>query len=114
MMRSSHGISGPPAMRIRSGGDECPGLADGGASPPVAEVAPDRCDQLASHLKDSTAAMFMFASMNNILAGFDVAAFRRYRDELIADCGQPHDPIETMLIEQLALAHMNTGLLFHR
>jgi hypothetical protein len=58
--------------------------------------------------------MFMFGSMTHVLTDFDVASFRRYRDKLIADCGHPRDPIEVMLIEQLALAHMNTGLLFHR
>jgi hypothetical protein len=34
-----------------------------------------------------------------------------YRNKLLADCGSPTDPIEVMLIEQLALAHLNMGLL---
>jgi hypothetical protein len=99
---------------VRSSDDEPSGLAHDEESPSVAEATPDRCEQLAVHLKDSTAAMFMFASLNPVLGDFDVAAFRRYRDKLIADSGYPHDPIEVMLVEQLALAHLNTGLLFHR
>jgi hypothetical protein len=101
-------------MRIRSSSEGGPVNAGAAELTPVAEVVPDRCEQLASHLEHSTTAMFLFASLSNVLPDFDVASFRRYRDKLIADCGHRCDPIETMLVEQLALAHMNTGLLFHR
>jgi hypothetical protein len=63
-------------------------------------------------LKDSAASIFMFASMGTVLAGLDVAGYRLYRDQLIADYGNPTDPIVIMLLEQLALAHLNIGQLF--
>jgi len=39
------------------------------------------------------------------------AAFVLYRDGLIRDAGSPTDPIEIMLIEQIALAHHRIGQL---
>ena len=41
-------------------------------------------------------------------------AYKKYRDQLVADCGGPSDPVEVMLIEQLALAHLNAGRLHFR
>jgi hypothetical protein len=70
--------------------------------------------QHAAHLRDSTAAMFMFASLGGVLKEVDVAAFRLYRDQLLEDYGNPRDPIVVMLVEQLALAHLNCGQLFYK
>ena len=53
----------------------------------------------------------MYASMAGILQQTDLAGFKVYRDRLLADCGSPTDPIEVMMIEQIALAHMNIGRL---
>jgi hypothetical protein len=69
-------------------------------------------EQQAAHLRDSAASIFMFASMGNVLAGLDVAAYRLYRDRLLADYGDPADPVVVMLLEQLALVHLNIGQLF--
>jgi hypothetical protein len=55
--------------------------------------------------------MFMFASMTSILPGFDLASFRIFRDQILVDYGQPADPVTVMLLEQLALAHLNVGQL---
>ena len=38
-------------------------------------------------------------------------AIHLYRDRLLADCGNPTDPIEVMIIEQLGLAHFYLGLM---
>src|SRR2546421_179092 len=38
-------------------------------------------------------------------------AFKRFRDKLLADCG---GPVEVMLVEQLALAHLNTCRLHYK
>jgi hypothetical protein len=58
--------------------------------------------------------MFMFASMNDVLKEIDVSAYRLYRDRLLADYGNPGDPIVILLVEQVALAHLNTGRLFYK
>ena len=68
----------------------------------------------AAHLKDSAASMFMFASMGAVLSEVELAAYRIYRDRLLADYGNPRDPIVIMLVEQLALAHLNCGQLFYK
>jgi hypothetical protein len=58
--------------------------------------------------------MFMFASVGTVLAEVDVTSYRIYRDQLLADFGHPKDPIVIMLVEQLALAHLNCGQLFYK
>ena len=68
-------------------------------------------DNIANHLRETAAPVFMYASMAGILQQTDLAGFKVYRDRLVADCGSPTDPIEVMLIEQIALAHMNIGRL---
>jgi hypothetical protein len=45
------------------------------------------------------------------LKDVDLDAYRLYRDRLIADAGNPTDPIVVMILEQLAFAHLNAGLL---
>ena len=49
--------------------------------------------------------------MGGTFPQIDAYAFKKYRDRLLADCGNPTDPIEVMMIEQIALAHMNIGRL---
>jgi hypothetical protein len=75
---------------------------------------PSLVEKQATHLRNSAASLFMFASMNTVLAGLDVASFRTYRDRLIEDYGSPTDPVVCMLLEQLALAHLNVGQLFSK
>ena len=36
-------------------------------------------------------------------------AYKAYRDNVLAKCGAPHDPIEIMLLEQLMMAQMAIG-----
>jgi hypothetical protein len=68
-------------------------------------------EYFAGHLRETVAPLFMNASLGRALQQTDTTAFRLYRNKLLADCGGPTDPIEVMLIEQLALAHLNMGLL---
>ena len=55
---------------------------------------PDRAlsEQYAVHLKDSAAAMSMFASLKPFLTQPDVMAYRLYRDSLLSDYGDPQGP----------------------
>ena len=45
------------------------------------------------------------------LKGIDWPAYKLYRDRLLADSGNPTDPVEVMLLEQLGLAHFCMGLM---
>jgi hypothetical protein len=40
---------------------------------------------------------------------FDPAAFHAYLDQLMIDTGSPTDPVERILIEQIAMAHLRVG-----
>jgi hypothetical protein len=81
------------------------------AEPPQATAMPSIPEQQAGHLKETVPALFMYASVVPVFGQIDERAYKIFRDRLLADCGSPKDPIETMVIEQLALAHLNFGLL---
>jgi hypothetical protein len=87
-----------------------PGPPDGapqGANPRSSE-------HFAVQLRETAGSLFLYASMGGFLTQVDPAAFKIFRDRLLLDAGNPTDPIEVMLIEQLALAHMNIGRLYFR
>src|SRR5438270_403136 len=58
--------------------------------------------------------MFLYASMAGTLPQLNAQDFKAFRDRLVADCGDPADPIAVMLIEQIALAHLNIGRLQYK
>ncbi len=91
------------------------GLKDGTDSKAKAnpEPSPDQIrGALADNLRNMTGATFLYCSLASSLSErFDPRAFKVYRDKLLKDAGSPSDPIEIMLIEQLALAHFNIGRL---
>ena len=64
---------------------------------------------ISGNARETAGPVFMYASMAGIFQQMDLAAFQFYRDRLMADSGNPTDPIEVMMIEQIALAHMNIG-----
>jgi hypothetical protein len=92
-----------PAEQATSAGDT-----------PVRMTASEVSDHFASQLRDTAAAAFLFSSMAGTFTQADTAAFRKFRDQLLADAGGPTDPIEIMMIEQIVLAHMNIGRLQFR
>ena len=66
----------------------------------------------AMNLREVSAAGFLYWAVSSSLSdGISTVAFKVYRDRLLQDAGNPTDPIEVMLIEQLALAHFNIGRL---
>ncbi len=103
-------------QRSAVGGNAAGRRAHQGPDPaaPVRPAVPGVSEHQAAHLRNSAASMFMFASMGTVLAEVDVTSYRIYRDRLLADYGQPKDPILIMLVEQLALAHLNCGQLFYK
>src|SRR3954453_15879035 len=90
----------------------------GAPAPAGAEVSRYTADQLAEHfaghLAETSASAFMYFTMAGVFRQADAPAYKKFRDRLLADCGGPTDPIEIMLIEQLAIAHLNTGRLQFR
>lgn len=77
-------------------------------------TASEVSDHFAGQLRDTAAAAFLFSSMAGTFTQADTVAFRKFRDQLLADAGGPTDPIEIMMIEQIVLAHMNIGRLQFR
>jgi len=68
--------------------------------------------QQAVNLKDVTgAAQLYIAVTSSIAPDISTAAFKIYRQKLLEQSGSPTDPIEIMLIEQIALAHFHIGRL---
>jgi hypothetical protein len=78
---------------------------------PAVPSADQVADHYAIHLSDTSASAFMYFSLAGVFRQADALAYKKYRDKLLIDCGSPTDPIEIMMVEQLALAHLNTGRL---
>jgi hypothetical protein len=53
----------------------------------------------------------MMASAFPALAQFSAAGFKVHLEQTLADLGNPTDPVERMLIEQLVLAHFRIAQL---
>jgi hypothetical protein len=78
------------------------------AEPPPEVVAAMQ----AMNLREVAAAGFLHWAVSTSLSdNINPAAFKLFRDKLLQDAGNPTDPIEVMLIEQLALAHFHIGRL---
>ena len=115
-----------PRERSAAGGDvadprpEDPPPEAGPATPasgPPPEANPTADDQrrriiagLAGNLRRVAGAAYLRGSMAGTFT-LDGDAFQAYRDRLVTDAGNPADPIEVMLLEQLMLAHHNVGRL---
>jgi hypothetical protein len=66
---------------------------------------------MAGQIREGAGPAFLYGSMAAMFPKIDTAAFKIFRDRLLADAGNPSDPIEVMMIEQIVLAHMNIGRL---
>ena len=84
---------------------------DPGAPPTgMADVlSPD--ERWAEHLRSTVPALFMHTSMIKPFPDASPVAYKKYRERVLADSGSPQDAVETMLLDQLALANFNVGLL---
>ena len=78
--------------------------------PPTPEESRDI--QSALSVRDRSAAGWIYFVVNATL-GEEIGpdAFAVLREMLLLECGSPNDPIETMLIDQLALCHHSIGQL---
>ncbi|MGA2259309.1 MAG: hypothetical protein ABSG53_31940 [Thermoguttaceae bacterium] len=71
--------------------------------------------QQAVNLKDVAGASQMYIAVSSSIApDISTAAFKIYRQKLLEQAGSPTDPIEVMLVEQIALAHFHIGRLHLR
>ena len=112
MTRKEGSDSGEPSRPLKTEGPAEPATAADDLA--VRMTASEVSAHFAGQLRDTAGAAFLFSSMVGTFRQADTAAFRRFRDQLLADAGAPADPIEVMMIEQIVLAHMNIGRLQFR
>jgi hypothetical protein len=110
---SPHGSATQPATDMPLGRTRTAAPAPIGPSRP-GPTAEAVSQHYSSHLSDTSASAFMYFSMAGVFRQADAPAYKLFRDRLLAECGGPTDPIEVILIEQLALAHLNSGRLHFR
>ena len=80
------------------------------------EVSPERQREMvrgmSNAVKDKAGATYLAASAERVLGTHILPqAYAPYMEKLLVDCGNPVDPIEQMLVEQITLAHHNIGRL---
>jgi hypothetical protein len=91
-----------------------PGTSDKAETPtaPPDEDEAVRDASVAANLRDMTAAGFLHWIVSSLIpAELSAEGFKLYRDRLLQEAGNPSDPIEIMLIEQIALGHFAIGRL---
>jgi len=88
--------------------------AEPATGPPRSEAPADlaRHEYYANELRNNSAAIWHHAALATKIRGVDPQSYILYHERLRADCGGPTDPIEVMLIEEIAQAHACLGLLF--
>ena len=86
------------------------------ARPPISTEPISRTELLARNIRETGGACYLYGSLTMFLGQgqHDIASFLEYLKQLLHDAGNPTDPIEVMLIEQLVLAHHNLGRLHVR
>ena len=68
---------------------------------------------LAYNVKYRTAACYLQANTHPAInSQISLESFATYLETLLEEAGNPTDPIERMLVEQLAIAHHNIGRLY--
>ena len=110
--RTAEVVLGPQDPSTRSPSPLEEGQGPSAGEPPQEQTEVIATDENhAGHLRETVPSIFMFASLSQAFKVIDQHAYKLYRDHLLSDCGSPTDPIEVMIIEQLALAHFGVGLL---
>ena len=73
----------------------------------------ERLATLADNVKQWVPATYLYGSLSLVHGKMLPAeAFIAYLEKFLEEAGGPTDPIERLLLEQLAFAHHNTGLLY--
>ncbi len=89
---------------------EQPAVSDQRAvSPPV---SPAQIELDAKRLTENTGSCYLYGSLAPLFGTqFDQQTYRSYLNHLLKDAGNPADPLEKMMIEQMALSHHAIGRL---
>src|SRR4051794_23672514 len=70
---------------------------------------------MAHNLKEKTGAVYLSKTASRALeAAIPAQSYDIYLQSLMTEAGNPSDPIERMMIEQIAIAHHNIGRLHVR
>ncbi len=80
------------------------------------EISPEQHHEMVQGMsdavRDKASATYLAASAERVLGSHILPqAYAPYMEKLLVDCGNPVDPIEQMLVEQIAMAHHNIGRL---
>ena len=76
---------------------------------PAPELTED--ERFAAELRETVPSMSIYMTLGRLLRNLPPQACKIFRDQLIRDCGSPSDPVEVMLLEQLATSHLCLGVL---
>lgn len=81
-------------------------------SHPSLQVETDSVAQhYAAHMHESSGSAYLYCTMAHVFRDVGPDAYKAYLRQVLADAGDPTDPIERMLLEQITLAHHNVGRL---
>ena len=84
------------------------------ASRPAEVARPEpspAAEHFAAHLHETSGSAYLYCSMAQVFREVGPESFKLYLLKVMEDAGNPTDPIERMLIEQICLAHHNVGRL---
>jgi hypothetical protein len=78
----------------------------------LGQAAQTNVVQGAKNLKDETGPIYLYAALAPLFGDqVTSGSYRVYLSQLFHEAGNPTDPLERMIIEQLALAHHSIGRL---
>ena len=81
--------------------------------PEADEQEATRTAAVANNFREVAGAGYLYASLCGFVGEkISPDTYVNYFKQLLRECGTPHDPIEIMIVEQLALAHHNVGRLY--
>jgi hypothetical protein len=102
-------LAEPPATAVSSPPAASPQVAE--TLTPVIPEQPDR-DPDERTLTEAAGPIYLFASSQQTLkTSCQPEGFLSYRERFLGGCGNPGDPVEVLLIENLMLAYHNIGRL---
>ena len=81
------------------------------AAPPIPDKAPCTPAEKAKRVREFATAGYLSVATAGWL-GCDIDTWKTYLDTYLQESGNPSDPVERMLLEQLAMTHQVVGTLF--
>jgi len=78
---------------------------------PGEDESRQRDEAIAENLRKKTGGGYLYASMGFAHKRLPPTAYVPYMEKTLRDAGNPQDPVEAMMIEQVTIAHHNVGRL---